>query len=57
MRKNKKLEQTLQNAEKASDYQLAGELLTANLHLVKKEMRKWMLLIITMKIAVHLRFH
>ncbi|MBT2257276.1 Rqc2 family fibronectin-binding protein [Priestia megaterium] len=35
-KKIKKLEQTLQNAEKASDYQLAGELLTANLHLVKK---------------------
>ncbi|TYR82663.1 fibronectin/fibrinogen-binding protein [Priestia megaterium] len=35
-KKIKKLEKTLQNAEKASEYQLAGELLTSHLHMVKK---------------------
>ncbi|MEK3887032.1 Rqc2 family fibronectin-binding protein [Bacillus sp. FSL K6-3431] len=38
--KVKKLETTLKKAENASHYQLLGELLTANMHLVKKGMQE-----------------
>ncbi|MBW8351794.1 NFACT family protein [Bacillus sp. IITD106] len=37
--KVKKLQATLEAAEKADEYQLLGELLTANMHLVKKGMK------------------
>lgn len=38
--KLKKLQQTLQEGEKADTYQLLGELLTANMHLVKRGMEE-----------------
>ncbi|MBS4198898.1 NFACT family protein [Bacillus sp. FJAT-49732] len=38
--KVKKLQATLEAAEKADEYQLLGELLTANMHLVKKGMNE-----------------